>query len=1196
MWFEFFKFDLRFQLKQPLLWVIALIFGALAFGAASSDAIMVGGAVGNVNRNAPTVIAQFLGVFSVLSMFVVTIFIAGAVLRDSEIGISDMLFATPMRKHDYLIGRFLAGLVACLLIFLFVILGLLVGPYMPWVDVARVGGFSVQPFVWGLLVFVIPNLLFIGALLMLLAATTRSMMMVYVGVIGFFVLWVVAGSFTRDINNEWIPVLLDPFGLRAFGRMTRYFSTAESNTILPTLNGYLMVNRLLWSIIGFALFAMTLVLFKPQRAGTGRPWFGKAKAESGNQMIAQQLVKVNLSKVTQHKGSVTAWTQFWAILRFDMKAVFKSVPFLVMLLFGLVNFFGSASQSNVMFGTTVYPVTTNMLTILAGSFNFMLIIIVTFYAGELIFKERQVKIADVVDAMPVPNWVPLLAKAAALSAVILCFLSAGALAGILMQVIKGGAPIEFALYVKGVLIGASGFILLGLLALALQVLTNNKFIGYLVMILVLISQIVFGSLDLDHNLYNFAGTSATPYSDMNGYGHFLAGWSWFTLYWSLFTLALLIVAQALWVRGLSQEWRIRVRLALAKLNSKAGLALAMSLSAFAITGGWIFYNTNVLNQYQTKSAALDENAEYEKKYKQYKGFPHPKLTDVKANVDIYPEQRKLIINGHYVLQNKSSLSQDTLHIQLNTRVKTVWKNLPEHQLVLDDKKLGFSIIKLKQALAAGDRLALDFVTTVENPSFTNSGAANTVNLNGTFFNNREFFPQFGYASDIEMRDRNERRKRGLGEPERMPKLEDESARAYHALGSEADWINFETVISTSSDQIAMAPGYLQKTWEDQGRRYFQYKMDRPMMPFFAFLSARWEVKKGEWKGMPIEVYYDKKHAYNVDRMIESTKKSLDYFTENFTPYQHQQVRILEFPRYASFAQSFANTIPYSEAIGFIADLRDKDDIDYVFYVTAHEMAHQWWGHQVIGANMQGSTVLMESLSQYFALMVMEKEYGRDKMRRFLKYELDNYLRGRGGELIEEQPLARVENQQYIHYNKGSLIFYRLRDEIGEEALNRALKRFLQDKAYQQAPYTTTKELLAYIREEAPQDKHALIADMFEKIVFYDNRVTEAKAVKRADGQWDVTMKLHLAKIEVDGKGKETARAYDEAVEVAVFSRAAGAKEKDEKVLFIEKRIVPANASNLTITVRDKPFEVGVDPYNKLIDRVSKDNRKEVSFE
>ena len=105
------------------------------------------------------------------------------------------------------------------------------------------------------------------------------------------------------------------------------------------------------------------------------------------------------------------------------------------------------------------------------------------------------------------------------------------------------------------------------------------------------------------------------------------------------------------------------------------------------------------------------------------------------------------------------------------------------------------------------------------------------------------------------------------------------------------------------------------------------------------------------------------------------KKSLDYCTRNFGPYQHQQVRILEFPRYARFAQSLPNTIPYSEAIGFIARVEQTDDIDYPFYVTAHEVAHQWWAHQVIGADVQGATMLSETLAQYSALMVMEKEYG-----------------------------------------------------------------------------------------------------------------------------------------------------------------------------------------------------------------------------
>jgi ABC-2 type transport system permease protein len=225
---------------------------------------------------------------------------------------------------------------------------------------------------------------------------------------------------------------------------------------------------------------------------------------------------------------------------------------------------------------------------------------------------------------------------------------------------------------------------------------------------------------------------------------------------------------------------------------------------------------------------------------------------------------------------------------------------------------------------------------------------------------------------------------------------------------------------------------------------------------------------------------------------------------------------------------------------------------------------------------------------------MEKEYGRHQMRRFLRYELDRYLSSRGAEAIEEQPLMRVENQQYIHYNKGSLVFYRLRDEIGEEALNRALQRFVKDKAFQEPPFTTSAELLQYIRAETPPAKQALITDLFEKIVFYDNRVTSASAKKRPDGQWDVTMKLHLAKMETDGRGKETARAYDEPVEIGVFARAKGAKEADERVLLLDKRVLAGDNPTVTVTVKEQPFDVGLDPYNKLIDRVSGDNRKEVT--
>jgi ABC-2 type transport system permease protein len=1189
---EFFKFELDTQLRQPLLWVCALLFGALAFGATTTDAIVIGGSIGNVNRNAPVVVAQLLGAFSLMSIFVVTIFIAGTVLRDSEVGISDMLFATPMKKRDYLVGRFAAGLTACLFIFAFIVLGMVLGPMMPWVDLQRVGPFPGAAYLWALGVLVVPNLFFVGALLMLLASTTRSIMLVYVGVLAFFVLWIVAGRFTSNIDNEWIAVLADPFGIRALGRAVRYFSTAESNAGLPGIAGYMLANRLLWAAIALALFGLTLVLFKPQRAGTGKRLFGKAKTLPA---AAPVLPQVALPRIEPRFTVSTSVMQCWHIFAFDAAAVFKSVPFLVMLLFGVLNLVGSASQMGKLFGTAVYPMTHLMVELLNSSFTFLLLIIVTFYAGELIFKERQVKIADVSDAMPVPNWAPLVAKSMALVGVVLAFLFTGVLAAIAIQLVKGGAPVEPLLYLKGVLIAGLPYILMGLIAVVLQVVTNNKFIGYLLMIVLMVSQVVVASMHFAHNLYNIGGLPRTPYSDMNGYGHFIAGWAWFALYWSLFTVAALIVAQAFWVRGLSVAWRARVREAGRRLRGPAGVALAACGLAFAGVGGWIFHNTNTLARYEAGDVAMDKQALYEKTYRKFKDLPHAKITDVRAAVDIYPEERRVMIKGSYVLENKTSQPLDTLRLQVNPDVVTTLSGLPAHQVELEDKKFGFRIIKLAQALPPGGRLPLDFVVDVRRPGFSNNGSPDTINLNGTFFNNRAFFPLVGYQRDYELTDRNERRKRGLGEPERMARLEDKAARANSMFGADADWINFDTVVSTSGSQIALAPGYLQKSWKENGRNYYHYKMDQKMMPFFAYLSADWQVKKGDWHGIPIEIYHDRKHGYNVDRMIAGTQKALDYFSTRFTPYQHKQVRILEFPNYSSFAQSFANTIPFSESIGFIADLRDKADIDYVFYVTAHEMAHQWWGHQVTAANVQGASMLIESLAQYSALMVMEKEYGRDKMRRFLRYELDLYLSSRGGEKIEELPLVRVENQAYIHYRKGSLIFYRLRDEIGEEALNRALKRFLQDKGYQESPFTTSAELLDYIRAEAPAAKQALITDMFEKMVFYDNRVLEASAKKRADGQWDVTMKLHLAKMEADGKGKETARAYDEPVELGVFARARGAKEADERVLLLEKRVLTGDNPVVTVTVGEQPFEVGVDPYNKMIDRVSRDNRKEVSI-
>jgi len=1189
---EFFRFELRQQLRSPLLWLMAVMFGLFAFGAASTDAIRIGSAVGNVDRNAPTVIISFLGVFTLLGLLVIVSFIAGALLRDFELGTADLFFSSPMRKRDFLIGRFSAALAACLLVYLMVALGLVIAQFMPWIDPARLGPFSLKPYLWGFAVLVLPNLLFTGALLALLAVTTRSLLVTYLGVIGFFVLWTMAGTLTADLDNVWIATLIDPFGMRAVSRMIRYWSAEERNTNLPEIASYLLANRALWMSIGIAMLSAAFALFKPQRTGTGKAWFRRRLPTAVPH--AAQRSTVGAPRVTPAFGPRVAMAQFWRQMTFDTVGVLKSVPFLVMLAFACFNFIASASTLQSLYGTRIYPVTSLMLDALQGTYNFMLIFIVMFYAGELVWKERGAKLGEVSDAMPVPNWLPLAAKMAALIVVVLVFQAFGALVSMAAQLAKGYSVLEPLLYTKALLLNSIPFVLMGGLALVLQVYTNNKFIGFGLLIAVLVLQGVMGIWDLDHNLYNYGSAPEAPYSDMNGYGHFLVGRLWFQAYWAVFLLALLLLAAALWVRGVAPSGRERLRLARERLRGGAGLAMATSLAAFVAIGGYIFWNTNVLNDYVPGDVALDRQQRYETEYRQYKDLAQPRITAVSTEVDLRPETRQVRIKGDYAIRNPHALPIADFHFQLFPQTELAMLDIGGAKLVSNDEPLGYRIYHLDTPMQPGETREMRFELVFAERGFGNGTGQTRIVENGSFFNS-SVLPSFGYSEGGQIQDRNERRRREMGEMPRMAKLEDEAARANTYIGDDADWIDFKTTVCTAPDQIALAPGYLKREYTRDGRRCFDYAMDRPMLDFHAVLSARWEVRRDSYEGIPIEVYYDRKHPYNVDRMIEGVKKSLAYYQEHFTPYQHKQVRIIEFPGYERFAQSFANTIPYSESIGFIADLRDKEAIDYVFYVTAHEVAHQWWAHQVIGGAVQGSTVMSESLSQYSALMVMEKEYGRAKMRRFLKYELDRYLSDRGGELIEEQPLYRVENQPYIHYRKGSLVFYRLREELGEAAVNRALKKYLQDKGYQQPPYTTSAELLSYLRAEATPEQQGLITDLFEKISFYDNRVVEATARKLPDGKYEVTLDVSAAKRYADGKGKETAGAMDDWIDVAVFARGPSGKEVDEKVLFLERRHIRDAHPTFSVVVDELPYEAGFDPYNKLIDRVPVDNRKRVSL-
>src|SRR5262249_39305860 len=151
--------------------------------------------------------------------------------------------------------------------------------------------------------------------------------------------------------------------------------------------------------------------------------------------------------------------------------------------------------------------------------------------------------------------------------------------------------------------------------------------------------------------------------------------------------------------------------------------------------------------------------------------------------------------------------------------------------------------------------------------------------------------------------------------------------------------------------------------------------------------------------------------------------------------------------------------------------------------------------------------LVETLAQYSALMVMKHSYGEQAMRRFLRYQLDQYLSGRSSEKKKELPLLRGEDQPYIHYAKGSLVMYGLQDLIGEDAVNQALHEVVQQYGDRGAPYPTARVLVAALRRHTPGQFQYYLTDQFEEITLYENRVTSAIAKRRSDGRYDLTLEL-----------------------------------------------------------------------------------------
>ncbi|QJR34505.1 ABC transporter permease/M1 family aminopeptidase [Gemmatimonas groenlandica] len=1188
-----FAFELRGHFRRPATWLYVAIVFLLAFFAISTDAVLVGPALGKVKRNSPYALAQMYAIMLAIGQIITSALVGTTVLRDYEAGVHELLFTTRITRAGYLAAKYVAALIAMLLVFSALPVGALLGTLMPWIDGSTVQSIVLWHYIQPFLAVGVPGVFFISSMLFAVGSLTRSSFAVYVCGILLLVGYSVAGRLVQTLDRDQLANLIDPFALRSIDLVTRYWTPVEKNARTLPLDSFLGANRLLWVAVGVVLL---VAAFRFMRLEKEAPVTSRRKAIKAAER--ERVMPKSGWRPRETYAPPSAIVGWWGVTTFHIRSLIRSVPFLAIAAIGFINVLMSAWFADQNGQNRSWPMSWLMAETSVGSAALFMVVLLTFYAGELVWRERQVRLDQVLDASPVRTVSVLAGKFTAMMALLFAFGTVAMLGSMTVQVLKGYPVINlgvYALYVYGT--DFPGWFVMVALAFLVQSLVPRKPIGHVIVILIWVANIATANLGYDYRLLQIAASPAMRWSDLNATGPYLQ--SFLAVHGFNLSVAaiLLAVTYVVWHRGTAMA-SLRDRLAPRLRGGVSALAAGGAVGATAF-GGLFYYNASIVNPYFTRKEGERRQVAYERTWRPLETLTPPKVVATSITVDLQPTAGTARTATSYTMVNRLSRAIDSVLVNvasdlpgLGVTLDTLRFDRP-HTVLKADTAFGVQLVRLATPLAPGDSLRLRVVQHYARRGFPSGEPDRSLVENGTFFN-RDKFPTLGYGQDQELQSDELRRKYKLPLQRRGKPRTDVVALQRQSFSQDADFVSFEATVSTDPDQIAMAPGYLQKEWASNGRRYFHYVMDKPMPNFFSVLSARWTVTKTMWRDVPVEVYHYAGHTFNVARMLEASKASLEFFSNEFGVYPHRQLRILEFPRYAGFAQSFPNTVPYSEAIGFVArvDSSDVEDTDLPYFVTAHEIAHQWFPYQRMPADVEGAQMLSESLSEYAALVVTDRLHGRAFTQKFLRAELERYLRGRAGETKGEHPLTRVDLQAYIWYQKGSLALFALRDLIGESALHGALRAYLDEGRFAGPPYATTLDLMKHIRAATPDSMQMAVDDYFETITLWDVKTDSVLTAKQANGQYKVTVVGTATKFRADSLGTEAPAPLNDYIDVGVFA-APKAGARIGAPLAVRKIKVTSGVVRAEFIVKSTPARAGIDPYNLLIDRVPSDNSREV---
>ena len=1186
---EVFRYEFLYRVQSASTWVHALFLFLIMFMRLSDT-----GAGQSVDVNAPQQIAEYLVLFGGLFGLMATAALFGdAAIRDTASGMDPLLYTTPLTKSEYLAGRFLAAFAVNALVALAIPLGC-VAAILTIVDPGALGPFRLAAYMQPLLLFSLPNLALAGAILFTIGSIARHVIPVYLGAAAILIGYVVAANYWTDIDSPILSVLADPLGINALLAMTRYWTPTELDNRLVGFPALLLWNRLLWLTIAAALLAWLHHRF---RFSHGEQT-GRTRQRTAVAAPATAPLPAVVPRLSGEFGQRTRRRQILAIARQSLVEATSGRTFQVALVgaVGLVLLWGW-NVGDTAFDTPTWPVTRLIVGEVLSLRSILIpLVLLALYAGELVWKDREVAAAEIADATPVPTVISWLGRFLALVVIVVLVHAATMLGGLLVQTLQGYYNYEPGLYVRVVFgLNLAEHVLFAAFAMTVHVLVNQKHVGHLVVLASFALTRLGGALGLP-SLALFNSDPGWQYSDMNGFGPFLGPFIWFKLYWATWALLLGVVAVLFWVRGREAGVRTRLAIARARFNGPTVRTASVAVALILAVGGFIFYNTHILNANPSPDEAGRSQAEYERRYGRHGSAPQPTIVAADLRVELYPDASAADIRGRYRLVNRSANPIRSVHVLIDSDVDARSITFDRQaRPVVDDSDVGYHIFELEQALATGDALLLSFELAFHPRGFRSSGIHTAVVENGTYID-RRLLPFIGYQPLLELTDEGARERFGLEPRPATPNTaETDPARVDGAVRNEGD-VHVQAIIGTAADQTAVFSGMLRRSWTENGRRYFEYDTEGPL-PFGAsVLSARYAVREDQWQpprpdagaGVTLRIFHHPAHTRNLDRMMAGMKAALDYYTEAFGPYQFRELRVAEVPPYGINGRALATTILFAEQ-NFLTRA-DGNRVDHTFFGTAHEVAHSWWGGQLRGANVPGRAFLSEGLSNYSAMMVTERVMGPAEARRVYEFQLERYLSRRRA-FQRDVPLIEVEDHPHIAYGKGAIVMYQLREQLGEATVNRVLRGFLEkhrretaagspdDVRAQDRPGPAVRDLLAELRAVTPESKQYLLTDLFETVTLWDVETRRATVRRTSDGQYEVALDVNAKKLRADAVGRESEVPMDDWVEIGVFGADGG-----DSPLYLERHRIRSGEQTIRLTVPAEPASAGIDPRRTLIDR------------